>query len=168
MGTFDNFELGSIDAAIIPIDMQAGANNGDWVALTDYRSCVVVLYKAAGTAGDDPVYKLQQATANDGSGAKDLTFTTIHEKVGTLTGVAAWTKTSQTAATSYTNAASAESQAIMCVRVNDHDLDVNNDFTHIQLSVADVGSNAQIGCGLYLMGNPRHRVALADAANAKA
>ena len=168
MGSFDNFELANIEAAIIPVDLQTGANNGDWVSLTDYRSCVVVLYKAAGTAGDDPIFKLQQATANDGSGAKDLNFTVVHQKVGTLTGVAAFTKTEITAATSYTNTASAESQAIMCVRVDDHDLDVNNGFTHIQLSVADVGSNAQIGTGLYLMGGPRHRVALASAENAKA
>jgi hypothetical protein len=145
----------NIEAAFVPVDMQTGANNGDWASMKDYRRCLVVLFKAAGTAGDDPVFKLQQATDNAGTGAKDLNFTVVYEKVGTLASVAQFTRTTQSAATSYTNAASAEGQAIMVVEVKDADLDVSNDFTHIQLSVADVGSNAQLGCGLYIMCDPR-------------
>jgi len=35
---------------------------GDWVSLKNYDGCLVVLHKAAGTAGDDPSIKMQQAT----------------------------------------------------------------------------------------------------------
>lgn len=146
----------TIEAAFVPVDMSSAANAGDWVSLENYRKCVAVLFGAAGTAGDDPVFKLQQATAADGTGAKDLTFTVVYQKVGTLASTAAWTRTTQTAATSYTNAASAESQKIMVVEIDAAELDVDNGFTFIQLSVADVGTNAQLGCGFYIMLEPRY------------
>lgn len=149
-------ENATIEAAFVPVDMQDGANNGDWVSLENYKRCLVVLYKDAGTAGDDPVFKLQQATAADGTGAKDLDFTVVHQKVGTLSSVTSWTRTTQTAATSYTNAASAESEAIICVEIDAAMLDVDNSFKFIQLSVADVGTNAQLGCGFYILFDPRY------------
>lgn len=143
----------SIDiiSAFVPVDMQTAANNGDWVNMKNYRKCVAVLFKAAGTAGDDPVFKLQQASDNAGTGVKNLTFTVIHEKVGTLTGVGQWTKKTQTAATSYTNTDSAEAQSIIAVEIDESDLDVANGFTHVQLSIADTGGNAQLGCAFYLL-----------------
>lgn len=154
----------TIEAAFVPVDMSAGANNGDWVSLENYERCVVVLFGAAGTAGDDPVFKLQQATAADGTGAKDLDFTVVYEKVGTLSSVTSWTRTEQAAATSYTNAASAEAQKLIAVEVKADELDVDNDFAFLQLSVADVGTNAQVGAGFYIMLDPRYPQASVDSA----
>lgn len=145
----------NIVAAFVPVDMQAAANNGDWVSMANYGKCVAVLFKAAGTAGDDPVFKLQQAQDASGTGVKNLTFTTIYSKVGTQTGIANFTENTQTAATSYTDTVSAEAQAIMAVEIDANELDVANGFNHIQLSIADTGTNAQLGCGFYLMLNPR-------------
>lgn len=146
----------NIEAAFVPVDMQAGANAGDWVNMALYTTCIAVLFKAAGTAGDDPIFKLQQAQAADGTGAKDLLFSVIYKKVGTLASVATFTRTEQTAATSHTDAVSAEAQGIFAVEVNAEDLDINNGFTYVQLSVADIGTNAQLGCAFYLMMNPRY------------
>ena len=165
---FSSFELAGIEAAFVPVDMQAAANNGDWISLENYKSVLCVLFGAAGTAGDDPVFTLTQATANDGSGEKALTFEVIHEKVGTLASVASWTRATQSAATSYTNAASAEGQKIIMVRIDADELDVAGGFTHVQLTIPDTGSNAALGCGFYLMGNPTHSVAAASLANPKA
>lgn len=150
-----------IEAAFVPVDMQAAANNGDWVNLALYQSVVCVLFKAAGTAGDDPVFTLKQAQAADGTGSKDLLFSTIYKKVGTLATTAEFTRATQTAATSHTDAVSAEAQGIMAVEVAAEDLDINNGFTFVQMSVPDVGSNAQLGCGFYLMMNPRYRSGVA-------
>ena len=149
-------QIGTIEAAFVPIDMQTGANAGDWVSMENYHRCLVVLFAAAGTAGDDPIFKLQQATAAAGTGAKDLTFTTVYSKVGTLASVTSWTRTAQAAATSYTDAVSAEAQKIIAVEISSDDLDVDNSFNFLQLSVADVGGNAQIGCGFYIMFDPRY------------
>lgn len=150
------FARNTIVSAIIPVDLQTAANNGDWVSMANYRKCVAVLFKGAGTAGDDPVFKLQQATAAAGTSAKDLNFTVIYSKVGTQTSTANFTRTTQSAATSYTDATSAEAQAIIAVEIDAADLDVAGGFDFIQLSVADVGGNAQLGCGFYLMLDSRY------------
>lgn len=149
-------ESADIVAGFVPVDMQTGANTGDWVNLSTYARCVAVLFKAAGTAGDDPVFTLQQATDNAGTSAKALTFTTVWSKVGTLASIAAFTKNTQAAAGTYTDTVSAESQAIMLVEIRAEDLDVSNGFNHIQLSIPDTGTNAQLGCAFYLMLDPLH------------
>ena len=150
------FETANLVSAFVPVDLQTGANTGDWVGLGDYQRCVVVVFKGAGTAGDDPIFNLQQATDNAGTSAKDLTFTTIYSKVGTQTGIANFTRNTQTAATSYVDAVSAEAEGIIAVEISSEDLDADNNFTHVRLDVADIGSNAQLGCGFYLMLDPRH------------
>lgn len=148
----------TIEAAFVPIDMAGQANTGDWISLENYRRAAVVLFGAVGVAGDDPIFKLQQATASDGTGFKDLLFTVIYEKVGaTLAATAAWTRVTQTAATSYVNALSAEAQKLIVVDIDAAMLDVTNGFTFIQLSAADVGAGgAQIGCGFFILYEPRY------------
>lgn len=155
----------TIESAIIPIDLAGQANNGDWVSMKNYRKALVVLFCDAGTAGEDPVFKLQQATDVAGTSAKDLLFTTIYEKVGTLSSVTAWTRVTQTAATSYTNAASGEAQNLIVVEVDAAELDVDGGFDCIQLSVADTGVTAgKIGAGLYILFDPRYPQAAMDTA----
>lgn len=143
-----------ISAGFVPVDMQTTANAGDWFNMKPFRKVLAVLYKAAGTAGDDPVITLEQATSNAGAGNKPLNFTTVYSKVGTLTGVGQFTKITQASANTYEDETSAEAQAIIAIEIDADDLDTANGFTHIQMSVADVGSNAQLGCVFYL-GVPR-------------
>lgn len=147
--------IGTIEAAFVPVDMQTAANDGDWINMAYYNRCLCVLYKAAGTAGDDPVFTLKQATSAAGGGAKALNFTVVMSKVGTLASTATWTRTTQSAANTYTDTASAESQAIIAVEVAAEDLDVDNGFQFIQMSIPDTGSNAQLGCALYIPFEPR-------------
>lgn len=144
------------EAGFVPIDMQDGANAGDWVSLENYRRLEIILFKAAGTAGDDPVITVSQATANDGTGSKALNFTVIYEKVGTLASTTAWTRQTQSAGNTYENTASAEAQAIIVIEIDAAMLDVDNGFTFVQASVADVGTNAQLGCILYHLSRPRY------------
>ena len=150
------FQTANIVAGIVPADLQTGANNGDWVSLKDYGRCVAVFFKGIGTAGDDPVFTLKQATDATGAGSKALTFTSVYSKVGTQTGIANFTETTQAAAATYTDAVSAEAQAIIGVEINATNLDVDGGFTHVQLSIPDVGGNAQLGCAFYIMLDPRY------------
>ena len=148
--------LGTIESAIIPVDTQTGANDGDWVSMENYHRMVALYFGAVGIAGDDPIFTLKQATSAAGAGAKALTFTTVYEKVGTLTAVTAWTRVTQAAAGSYTNAASAEAQKLIAVEIGSDDLDVDGGFNFVQLSIPDTGAGgAQLGCGLYIMLDPR-------------
>lgn len=154
----------TIESAIIPVDLSTAANNGDWVSLENYERCVVVFFAAAGTAGDDPVFTLRQATDASGTSAKALNFTVVHKKVGTLTSVTGFTRATQAAANTYTDDASAEAQKIIAVEVAADELDVDGGFVFLQLQIPDVGTNAQLGCGLYIMLEPRYPQASAISA----
>ena len=145
-----------ICSSFVPVNMATAANTGDWVSMAGYQRCSIVLFKGAGTAGDDPVITVQQATTNTGTGAKALNFTDIDEKVGTLTGVAAYTHVTQSAGNTYENTASAESEAIIVIDILAEMLDAANDFDFVQASVADVGTNAQYGGCLYLLWGARY------------
>lgn len=150
----------NIEAAFVPVDMSGAANDGDWINLALYSSVICVLLKAAGTAGQDPVFTLNQAQAADGTGSKALNFTTIYSKVGTLATTAAFTRVAQAAANTYTDAVSAEAQAIIAVEVSAEDLDINNGFTFVQMAIPDVGAAAQLGCGFYILAGARYKAGI--------
>lgn len=149
-------EKNQIVSAIVPVDLSTAANNGDWVSLTGYEYAVVVVHKGAGTAGDDPVITLKQATDASGTSSKALNFTVVHSKVGAQTGIGTFTRTTQAAANTYTDAVSAEAQGLFVVEVKADQLDVDNGFTHIRVEIPDVGTNAQIGDALYILCEPRY------------
>ena len=141
----------------LPVDLQTGANDGDWVSLRNYHNCAVVFVSAIGTAADDPTLTLQQATDVAGAGVKDLDFTVIHRKQAAtdLTGTGTWTRTTQTAANTFTNATSAEEDLIWIVDFVDMELDAANDFDCLRATVANIGGNAQLGYLFYALYNPR-------------
>jgi hypothetical protein len=149
-------ENAQIAAGFVPVDMSAGANNGDWINLRDWNHLTVIVFKAAGTAGDDPTLTLKQASDNSGTGAKALNFTEIWQKQGTLTSVGTFTKNTQSAANTYVDTDSAENQGIYVLEIDADMLDVDNGFDHVQISIADVGTNAQLGSALYILTEPRY------------
>lgn len=150
-----------IAEGFIPVDMSAAANDGDWVSLENFRSCLVVLYKAVGTAGQDPTLTIEQATSAAGGGAKALNFTRVHSKQAAtnLQGTGQFTKVEQAAANTYTHTDGAEQAALWVVEIQSDDLDKANDFKFIRGRVADVGAAAQLGSLLYILGNPRYETA---------
>lgn len=143
-------------SAIIPSDLSGAANNGDWVSLKNFARATVLVLKGAGTAGEDPVITLRQAKDVAGTDAKALTFTRVDEKVGVQTGIGQFTTVEQAAANTYTNTASAEAQAVFAIDVLASTLDINNGFDCLQVQIPDVGTNAQLGCALYLLREPRY------------
>jgi hypothetical protein len=143
-------------AGIIPIDFETGANNGDWVDMALFDRCTVIIYKAAGTAGDDPVITMKQATDVTGGTNKALNFTRIDAKVGTQTATGAFTTVTQAAGNTYTDTVSAEAQALWLIEFQASDLDVNGGYTCLQVSVPDTGSaGAEIGTALYILRGAR-------------
>ena len=145
-----------ICTGFVPVDMQTGANNGDWVSMKNYGRCAIVVFKAAGTAGDDPTVTVKQANDVSGTNAKALNFTRVDSKEGTLTSIGQFTTTTQAAGNTYTNDTLAEKQAIIVIDIKAEDLDADNDFDCVQVSIADTGTNAQLGCALYLLHEPRY------------
>lgn len=152
-------EGNQIVSAITPVNLATGANNGDWVNMENYGRCTVVVHKGAGTAGEDPVITLRQATDNAGTDAKALTFTAVWKKVGAQSGIGTFTKATQTAANTHTDDTSAEAEGVFVVDIVAEQLDAANGFTHLQLQIPKVGTNAQIGGALCILTEPRHAAA---------
>ena len=152
-------ESAQLVAGLVPVDLQTGANDGDWVSLKNYNHIAVVFFKAVGTAGDAPTLTLEQATDVAGAGAKALNFTDVYTKqAAALTSVGQFTKVTQASANTYTDATSAELQALWVVEFNGVDLDVANGFDCVRGRVADIGGNAQLGCMIYVLSEARHGV----------
>ena len=146
---------------VAPLDF-ATARTGDYVSLKNWQGCLVVIVKGAGTDGDDQTFTLQQATVVAGTDAKDAAvIATYWEKEATaLTSVGTWTKVTQTAATSIAPGdPTAQSQALYVFDVPADVLDVDNGFDCINVSNDGAGSNAQLGCILYLLYGPRYGAA---------
>ena len=144
--------------AIRPVDLQDGANNGDFVSLKNYAHCAVVFHSAVGTGGDDPTINLNQATDVSGTSSKSLSvIDTIYVKQAatSLASTGQSSKVTQSAAATYTEATSAEQEALWVVEFDADELDVDNGFDCVQLTVADIGSNAQLGAAYYILTQPR-------------
>lgn len=164
-GLFHNIlEAVQIVEGVPAVDLSTGANNGDYVSLKNYNRCAVVFVSGVGTAGDDPTLTIQQASDVAGTGVKALNFTVIFRKQAAtnLTTTGVWTRTTQTAANTYTNATSAEESLIWVVDFQGSDLDVDNDFDCLRATVADVGANAQPGYIFYLLYDPKYPQRPAD------
>lgn len=149
-------ETCQIVSAIVPVNLATAANNGDWVSLKNYDRVSIVVFKGAGAAGEDPVITLQQATDVSGTGAKALNFTRVDKKVGTQTGIGAFTTATQAAAGTHTDTDSAEAEGLFVIEVAAADLDVANGFDCVQVSIPDVGATSQIGCALYILRGARY------------
>jgi hypothetical protein len=141
------------------VDLQTAANTGDYVSLKNWDGVCVVFCSSVGTAADDPTLTIVQATdvANSASDAKAVNFTVIMRKQAatSLASTGTWTRTTQTAANTYTNATSAEQDLIWVVDIAADELDADGGFDCIMASVADVGGNAQLGYLFYILYGPR-------------
>ncbi len=162
-------EKNQVVPAFVPVAMNAGAPSVDWVSMKDYGRCAIVFFKAIGTNGEDPTITLLQAPLVSGSGSKALNITRVDKKqaasnllaVGTFT-----TSTSTTPAThdtfatnTWTNSDLAEQPAVVIIDVKAEDLDIDNGFDCLSFTIADVGTNAQLGCALFILHEPKYAAA---------
>lgn len=147
----------NIAQGFLPVDMSSGANAGDFVSMKNYRKCAIVVFKAVGTAGDDPTITVQQATVVAGSDAKALNFTRVDKKqaASNLLAVGEFTEVTQSAGNTFTHADLAEEAAIIVIDIDENDLDVANGFDCVGVSIADVGTNAQLAAMLYILHEPK-------------
>ncbi len=156
MGSKLLLERINIAEGVPAVDLQDGANTGDYVSLQHYDRVAVVLMTGLGTATEDPTLTIQQATSVAGGSVKSLTFTDVYTKQAatSLAAVTKWTKTTQTAANTYTNGTLAEEDAIVVVEFRASDLDADGGFDCLRATVADVGGSAQPGVIFYILGDP--------------
>lgn len=132
------------------------ARVGDVVCMKGFRRCLVLFHGAIGTAGDDPTITITQALDVAYTSPKALNFTEIYVKMDAthLTDTGQWTKVVQAAANTYTDTTSAEQEKLWAVEFKAEDLDVNGGYDCIRAAISDVGTNAQIGAMMYILGDP--------------
>lgn len=161
-------EKHQVVGAIRPVDLAGGANAGDWVSLKHYKHAVIIFHSAIGTAGDDPTVTLLQATAVAGTGSKALNINTkkIFKKqaASNLLSTGTWSDASAGVTdNAWTNADAAEQEVLLVIEVDADELDVDNGFDCISISVADVGAGgAQLGAAYYILSEPRFSAAPAS------
>jgi len=150
-------ERGQLISAFVPVNLASAAQTGDWVSLKLFKHIAIVFTKGAGVSGEDPTITVQQATDVSGTDAKALTFTDIYVKQGAaLNAIGQFTKTTQSAANTYTSATGGEEQATWVIEFDADELDVDNGFDCVNASVDDVGDTSQIGHILYILTEPRY------------
>ncbi len=164
-------ECCQIVGAFRPVDMSAGANTGDWVSLKNFKHVAVVFHSAIGTAGDDPTLTILQATDVSGASSKALNIATTKaykkQAATNLLAVGQWSSASADLSTNtWTNTDSAEQETLVVVEFDSDELDVDGGFDCIRASVADVGTNAQLGACYYILCDPRFPDAPASMASA--
>ncbi|MBI2803673.1 MAG: hypothetical protein HYX68_01655 [Planctomycetes bacterium] len=145
-----------IAAGFVPVDLSAGANNSDWVNLKAYARLLILFFKSAAASGtEDPTVTVLQATDVAGTGSKALNISRAWTKTDAdLTTIGQFTAGSPSTNT-LTVASSAQQAAIWAIEVGAADLDRVNGFTCVRANVADVGTVAQLGCLLYILGEAR-------------
>src|ERR1041384_1209331 len=87
-----------------PVDMQTAANTGKRINLRMYGGIDILLFKGAGTAGDDPVLTLKQHTASSGGSSANLASIDHYyvKSETTLDGDEQWTRVAQSVAATAT------------------------------------------------------------------
>jgi hypothetical protein len=86
----------------------------------------VVIFRGAGTDGDDPTFTFLQGTDVAFGTNKALDFTTYYAKEGTLTAVGTWTKVTKAAGNTLAPGdPSAQSQAVYVVEFDAADFEVD-------------------------------------------
>jgi hypothetical protein len=151
----------------LPVAMNTAANTADVVSLKGYGGCLIVFFKAVGTAGDDPTITLLQGTDVAFATNKALNITRVDKKQAAtnLLAVGTYTKSTSDSPASHdtfstntwTNSDLAEQAAIVLIDIKAEMLDANNGYDCIRASIGDVGTNAQLGCMLYMLYDPRNQ-----------
>jgi hypothetical protein len=153
-----------IHPIIMPVDLESGANTGDWINMKNWHHCAIVFLKDGGTANDDPDLVFAQATVAAGTDTKALLVSKYWLKQPanasslTLADLSTWTKVTQTAsATVSLDGTSAEDELVAVFEFDSDELDSDGGFTFLTVSIADPGTaGAMIGTVFAILTEPRY------------
>ena len=148
----------NIVSGFVPVNLATAGATGDWCSLKLYRRATVVLFKGAGGDSEPVTIAMKQATAIAGTGSKVLNFTRYDYKANSdLTLVGPYTKATQTASdTVKILGPNGGSETIVLLGFNAEDLDVENGFDCIQVSVPDTMNQSVLASAFYVLSGPRY------------
>lgn len=141
-----------------PVDLNtADGATGKRIAMQPGRGLTIVVFKAAGTGGDDFTYTLQQHTAYTGGTSGNLATIDhfYYKSEATLDNDEAWTLATQAAAATVADTSRGQLQEILVIPV--HQAMLTEGYTHVSLSAAATVANAQLAAALYIVHGLRYR-----------
>lgn len=130
-----------LSCGIAPVDSQTAAMTGKRFSMQNCGGVLIVMFKAAGIAADDPTITLIEHTAYTGGTSTNLAIITTYglKQETTLDGDEAWSVVTQTAAATIVgNATSAETEQILALDVRSEQL--TDTYTHISVDIGDTGA----------------------------
>lgn len=142
-------------AALMPVDLAAAAQNGNWLSLKSGQTVQIFIIKSAGAAGEIPTFTFKQAQAIAGTGSKALNFPVYYNKSGAAGSGANWTKVTR-AATNTIAPAAGNTGEIYRIDLDPNTLDVNGGFDCFRIEINDVGSTIQNCAAIAVYNNPRY------------
>ena len=148
LGLGADFDIGSV---IVTIDLADGTNTGHRIHMQNYGAVTFIGCLATGTAAQAPTFTVQEHNANTSGSSQNLAVIDEYwEKVeATLDGDETWTRVSQTAAATVTDADWDDAnQVLVAFKVRAEQL--SDAFEWISVNVADPGS-AHLGVVLAVM-----------------
>jgi hypothetical protein len=146
--------LFDIGLAWAPVDAQS-AQTGKRIFVGNAGGCTILVVKAAGTAGDDFSYALQQHTAASSGTSADLNAISYYyiKQETALDNDEAWEVFTQTADDDIAEAGaagtSAEQQQLLVIEVDAAQL--SDGYAWISLNSGGEGSNAQLATAVYIL-----------------
>lgn len=143
----------------VPVNMATAANPGARVHMRNYRHLAVVFYKGVGGAAEAPTLTLQEHSAASGGTSQNLAVITEYfvKVEATLDGDETWSRVTQNAAATVTNADWDDANQVLVVfEVPASSL--SDGFEWLSVNVADVGTTAQLGALLYIPHGIRYQV----------
>jgi hypothetical protein len=128
-------QLGIVDA-MGPVVPSAAAPV--WISLKGFDRCCVLLVVKNGVTVTGSAIALQQATAVAGTGSKTLNFVTAYRKLNTGPGGTndAWSSFA-VASNTFTTDATNSQEHLYAIEVQETDLDVNNYFDCMRVTVGN-------------------------------
>jgi len=124
-------DITKVVTAFSPVDCNT-APTEDWVSLKNADRVTIILQCGTLAGGTGCVITLKQATAVAGTGEKELAFSYVYQKEGTLTTSSTLTKTTVTSNT-FT---AGTSSSIYVIEIRASELDVDNGFDCVRVDVA--------------------------------
>lgn len=142
---------------ILPIDLEAGDNEGDTISLKNAAGVLCVLFAKYAAGGTDDITLSFLQNTNVGNSPADekvlgnvITKYWKKQAATVLTGTGTWTEVTQTADDEVVINANGQS-VLVAVYIDAADLDVANRFDCLRMRIADPGSGgAYIGGALYI------------------
>lgn len=157
--------------AIVPVNLNTGANTGGRVHMKNYRNCALVVFASIGTAASDLAVDVQEATAATGGTIHDLDIVTRYyvKDALSLTAAATWSEITQAATSEIADAGaagtSAEHSQILVIEVDETQL--SDGYEWLSINVPQPGAT-KLGCAFYVMSGLKVQRAPANLADPNA